>query len=45
MHRLRCVADNAADDVSEDRLAAMRGRLLRMIIENERVRNDGPRAS
>ena len=48
-HRLRCVAnaatDDAAEDVADNRLAAMRVRLLRMIIENERMRNDGPRAS
>ena len=44
-HRLRCVADDTNDDVTDDRLGAMRARLLRMIIENERVRSDGPRAS
>jgi hypothetical protein len=44
-HRLRCVTDTATDDVADNRLAAMRVRLLRMIIENERMRNDGPRAS
>lgn len=30
---------------SDGTLSPMRTRLLRMIIENERVRNDGPRAS
>lgn len=44
-HRLRCVADDTADDVTDEALAAMRARLLRMIIDNERVRIDGPRAS
>ena len=44
MNRLRCVADEA-NQPSDDQLAKMRARLLRMIIENERVRNDGPRAS
>jgi hypothetical protein len=45
MHRLRCVSDRVTDDVTDDALAKMRARLLRMIIENERVRTDGPRAS
>jgi hypothetical protein len=44
-HRLRCVANAATEDVADNRLAAMRVRLLRMIIENERMRDDGPRAS
>ena len=45
IHRLRCVSDQPADDVTDDALAQMRVRLLHMIIENERVRTDGPRAS
>jgi len=44
-HRLRCVSEGASGDVTEDRLDVMRARLLRMIIDNERMRNDGPRAS
>lgn len=43
--RLRCVSNAANDEVSDAPLTQMRTRLLQMILENERVRNDGPRAS
>lgn len=45
LHRLRCVSPEVDDEPAGERLTKMRARLLRMIIENERVRNDGPRAS
>jgi len=45
INRLRCLADAPAEPADHAALARMRDKLFRMIIENERVRWDGPRAS